>query len=32
MCTISPLRNPQGALAGAVAVFTDLSRLKELER
>jgi PAS domain S-box-containing protein len=31
MCTISPLRNPQGALAGAVAVFTDLSRLKELE-
>jgi PAS domain S-box-containing protein len=32
MCTISPLRSPQGALAGAVAVFTDLSRLKELER
>jgi PAS domain S-box-containing protein len=32
MCTISPLRSPQGALVGAVAVFTDLSRLKELER
>src|SRR5262245_14018718 len=32
MCTISPLRNPQGALTGAVAVFTDLSRIKELER
>jgi PAS domain S-box-containing protein len=32
MCTISPLRGPQGALTGAVAVFTDLSRIKELER
>ena len=32
MCTISPLRNPQGILTGAVAVFTDLSRIKELER
>jgi PAS domain S-box-containing protein len=32
MCTTSPLRGRQGALAGAVAVFTDLSRLKELER
>lgn len=31
MCTTSPLRGPQGALAGAVAVFSDLSRLKELE-
>jgi PAS domain S-box-containing protein len=31
MCTISPLRGPQGALTGAVAVFTDLTRLKELE-
>jgi PAS domain S-box-containing protein len=32
MCTISPLLGPQGTLAGAVAVFADLSRLKELER
>jgi len=32
MCTTSPLRGRQGALTGAVAVFTDLSRLKELER
>src|SRR5262245_63283631 len=32
MCTISPLRNPQGTLTGVVAVFTDLSRIKELER
>jgi len=31
MCTISPLRSPQGALVGAVAVFSDLSRVKELE-
>ena len=31
MCTITPLRSPHGALAGAVAVFTDLTRLKELE-
>ena len=30
-CTISPLRSPQGALVGAVAVFSDLSRVKELE-
>jgi PAS domain S-box-containing protein len=32
MCTISPLRSPQGAQVGAVAVFSDLSRVKELER
>ena len=32
MCTISPLRNPQGTLTGVVAVFTDLSWIKELER
>src|SRR5215831_14900370 len=32
MCTISPLRTPQGALTGSVAVLTDLSRIKELER
>ncbi len=32
MCTISPLLGPQGTMAGAVAVFADLSRLKELER
>ncbi len=31
MCTTSPLRSPQGALVGAVAVFSDLSRVKELE-
>jgi PAS domain S-box-containing protein len=31
MCTISPLRSPQGTLVGAVAVFSDLSRVKELE-
>jgi len=31
MCTISPLRSPQDALVGAVAVFSDLSRVKELE-
>jgi PAS domain S-box-containing protein len=31
MCTTSPLRSPLGALVGAVAVFSDLSRLKELE-
>ena len=31
MCTTSPLRSPQGALMGAVAVFSDLSRVKELE-
>jgi len=32
MCTVSPLRSPHGSLAGAVIVFTDLSRLRELER
>ena len=32
MCTTSPLRSPQGVLVGAVAVFSDLSRVKELER
>src|SRR6266478_3624355 len=32
MCTTSPLLSPQGALMGAVAVFSDLSRVKELER
>ena len=32
MCTTSPLLSPQGALVGAVAVFSDLSRVKELER
>jgi PAS domain S-box-containing protein len=32
MCTTSPLLSPQGILVGAVAVFSDLSRLKELER
>jgi signal transduction histidine kinase len=32
MCTTSPLRNPQGALVGAVTVLSDLSRLRELER
>src|SRR5712691_788886 len=32
MCTTSLLRNPQGGVVGAVAVFSDLSRLKELER
>jgi PAS domain S-box-containing protein len=31
MCTTSLLRNPQGGVVGAVAVFSDLSRLKELE-
>jgi PAS domain S-box-containing protein len=31
MCTTTPLRSPQGALVGAVTVFSDLSRLKELE-
>ena len=32
MCTTSLLRNPQGGVVGAVAVFSDLSRLKELEQ
>jgi len=31
MCTTSPLRSPQGTLVGAVAVLSDLSRVKELE-
>jgi PAS domain S-box-containing protein len=31
MCTTSPLMNPQGTLVGAVAVLSDLSRVKELE-
>lgn len=32
MCSIAPLWGPQGALTGAVAVVSDLSRLKELEQ
>jgi len=32
MCSTSPLWGPHGALAGAVTVFSDLSRLKELEQ
>ncbi|HEV8437651.1 MAG TPA: ATP-binding protein, partial [Methylomirabilota bacterium] len=32
VCSTSPLRTPQGAPAGAVAVMADLSRLKELEQ
>ena len=32
MCSTSPLLGPQGALVGAVAVVSDLSRLKELEK
>ncbi|MDP2628194.1 MAG: ATP-binding protein, partial [Candidatus Rokubacteria bacterium] len=32
MCSTSPLVDPQGATMGAVAVFSDLSRLKELEQ
>ena len=31
MCTTSPLRGPDGSVLGAVAVFSDLTRLKELE-
>jgi PAS domain S-box-containing protein len=31
MCTTSPLRDPDGGVLGAVAVFNDLSALKELE-
>ncbi|HEV8587094.1 MAG TPA: ATP-binding protein [Methylomirabilota bacterium] len=31
MCTTSPLRDPEGAVLGAVAVFSDLTPLKELE-
>lgn len=32
MCSTSPLVGPQGRPLGAVAVFSDLSRLKELEQ
>ena len=32
MCSTSPLVDPQGAPIGAVAVFSDLSRLKDLEQ
>jgi PAS domain S-box-containing protein len=32
ICTTSPLRDPTGAILGAVAVFSDLTPLKELER
>jgi PAS domain S-box-containing protein len=32
ICTTSPLRDPAGAILGAVAVFSDLTPLKELER
>lgn len=32
MCSTSPLVGPQGMTIGAVAVFSDLSRLKELEQ
>jgi PAS domain S-box-containing protein len=32
MVTTSPLLSPQGTLVGAVAIFSDLSRVKELER
>jgi PAS domain S-box-containing protein len=31
MCTTSPLRDPDGGVLGAVAVFSDLTALKELE-
>ncbi|MBI4636537.1 MAG: GAF domain-containing protein, partial [Candidatus Rokubacteria bacterium] len=31
ICTTSPLRDPEGAVLGAVTVFSDLTRLKELE-
>jgi PAS domain S-box-containing protein len=31
MCTTSPLRDPDGLVLGAVAVFSDLTPLKELE-
>ena len=31
MCTTSPLRDPDGAVLGAVAVFSDLTPLKQLE-
>ena len=32
ICTTSPLRDPAGPPLGAVAVFSDLTSLKELER
>jgi PAS domain S-box-containing protein len=32
MCSTSPLLGPQSTLVGAVAVVSDLSRLKELEK
>ena len=31
ICTTSPLRDPEGAMLGAVAVFSDLTPFKELE-
>jgi len=31
ICTTSPLRDPDGGILGAVAVFSDLTPLKELE-
>ena len=31
LCTTSPLRDPTGAILGAVAVFSDLTPLKQLE-
>jgi signal transduction histidine kinase len=31
ICTTSPLRDPTGAILGAVGVFSDLTPLKELE-
>jgi PAS domain S-box-containing protein len=31
MCTTSPLQDPDGAVLGAVAVFSDLTPLKQLE-
>lgn len=31
MCSTSPLRGPDGTTVGAVAVLSDMSRLKELE-
>jgi PAS domain S-box-containing protein len=31
ICTVSPIRDPAGSVLGAVAVFSDLTPLKELE-
>jgi PAS domain S-box-containing protein len=31
LCTVSPVRDPSGTVLGAVAVFSDLTPLKELE-